>query len=144
VKKSASSISSTPTPALPKQESIDPPPVAQDAAIDIPGLDTLTKVEDSTIGKSEDTPMLDVDQTSNVEESPRRLKRTLDDVAKEDANIDAEETLGIDTPADEDDDDAPADANKAEPLALKVNADGTVEQEDTVKCGFMPIISAPH
>lgn len=54
----------------------------------------------------------------------RGVKRSLDEVETEDAEDDAEVTA----PSDEEE--APGDTS----YALKVNPDGTVEQEDTVKC----------
>ncbi|KAI0772630.1 XRN 5'-3' exonuclease N-terminus-domain-containing protein [Irpex lacteus] len=122
VKKSANSFSSIPTPAIAKQE---PQPADANMEEDRPDIPLET----------EDTPMPD-DSTPNpkleVQESPRGVKRKPDDVAEEDATIDEDEPVVLDP--EEDDDDAPSDVDKdTDKYALKVNADGTVDQEDTVK-----------
>lgn len=146
VKKSANSFSSTPTPAIAKEDpkpADGTPPPAVEAQMeedrpDVPGLGGSVST-DALAQKipleTEDTPMPDVSTPTpkvEVQESPRGVKRKPDDVAEEDATIDEDEPVVLDP--EEDDDDAPSDVDKdADKYALKVNADGTVDQEDTVK-----------
>lgn len=143
VKKSASSIQSTPTPAIaPKVVEAatvaTPPPsmiaTAEDEDSEVPGLRGTPPLAVSTdviaqkipLDGTDDTPMPDM----STQESPQGIKRRHEEVEAEDAVIDAEQSAVIE----DDDDTAPAaeaDANVS--YSLKVNTDGSVEQEDSVK-----------
>ena len=65
-------------------------------------------------------------QLINREAKANGVKRKHDIVEEEDEEVDAEESIPI-----EDDEDA--EATEATNYVLKVNPDGTVEQEDTVR-----------
>ena len=104
-----------------------PAPIAEDEA-DVPGL--------GTPGPNASEPHSDmvVDGTNDgdhvmdeapAQESPHGAKRKRDVLEEEEAE-EAEETIELE------DDEAPPDADQSA-YALKVNADGTVEQEDRVK-----------
>lgn len=143
VKKSASSIQSTPTPANPPKvvdiaDSTPPPAIVasmdDDDDSEVPGLSGVPPVavntnviaQSLTLDGTDDVSMPE----SSVPKSPHGVKRRHEEVDEEDATIDAEESVVI-----EEDDDAPpeVEADTSVAYALKVNADGTVEQEDTVK-----------
>ncbi|KAI0688565.1 XRN 5'-3' exonuclease N-terminus-domain-containing protein [Cytidiella melzeri] len=144
VKKSASSCTSTPTPAIPAQNleqtnivpapAVEPPTNVDDP--DISGLGNTMNVDAQAqrlpIKTAEKSTLVDSSETLAVQLSPQGVKRKHEEVTQEDAAIDVEDTIELQADID-DDDDAPADANKAVSYALKVNADGTVDQEDTVK-----------
>ena len=68
--------------------------------------------------------------TEPPEGSPHGVKRKLEVLEEEDAEVEetVEDTVEID-----EEDEAPSDVEKSTQYALKVNPDGTVEQEDTVK-----------
>lgn len=144
VKKSASSLQSTPTPVvppkqMPENDDATPPPaivaaLEEDEDTDVPGLDTAPPSVVSTDVIAQRVPLDGTDESPTpegaVQGSPHGVKRTHEEAEEEDAAIDAEESLEI-----EDDDDTPpeVEADTSVSYALKVNADGTVEQEDTVK-----------
>lgn len=136
LKPSASSFKSPPAPAVPPPQPAPdadgevPPVVAADAELadednEVPGLGAGPNVSDVVINMDEDERP---PSTNGEPESPHGTKRKHDVVEAEDEEVDAEETLPI-----EDDDDDDADATAATNYALKVNPDGTVEQEDTVR-----------
>ncbi|KAM5534858.1 hypothetical protein V8D89_011413 [Ganoderma adspersum] len=89
--------------------SVDPARPVEDGADDVDGEEIRAEAEDSIM-------------TDGTES--RGMKRTIDEVEAEDAEDAAE--LGR-----SDEDEAPAEADTS--YAFKVNADGTVEQEDLVK-----------
>lgn len=125
VKTSASSLTSDPTAAAPTPQPTNGDvslttkviPAAEDEDSDFPGLGGPgPNVTQNVVNGDADVDMPD----SASGKSPRGEKR------KHDVG-DAEETL----PLDEEDEDA--DGTDATSYALKVNADGTVEQQDTVR-----------
>ena len=143
VKKSASSFQSTATPAVPTpppaSASSDhnelPPAMAaavEDDDTEVPGLGGTGPVTTDEIVEMPDGMASDADHLmdeANPPESPHGVKRKHDVVEEEDAQADeADDTVMI-----EEDDDEPADAVVPVTYTLKVNPDGTVEQEDTVK-----------
>lgn len=136
VKKSASSFTSTPTPAVP------PPPPQQHIEVDTPPPAVVATMEDDDSeipglgvnGPVDTSPDVHMRSESSTQESPQGHKRKAEEVEEEDAELDAESAEVVEVEVD-DDDDAPPDVDAATAaLALKVNPDGTVEQEDTVKC----------
>jgi hypothetical protein len=71
----------------------------------------------------------DVENSQQLEDI-HGVKRKLEDVEAEDSSIM--------------DEDGPIDASDAPVAARKVNPDGTVEQEDTVKCVSFVLTIIPH
>lgn len=94
-------------------------------AMNVDGMGQPMKVDETVTAESDADADGEVDPDhSGAYSSSVGVKRKFGDAeGPTDETLDADETLGSD------DDDAPPDV----PLALKVNADGTVEQEDTVK-----------
>lgn len=89
----------------------------------IPTSETLAQNDDMDTDVAPDPSVQPEDLMSvDADDGPRGVKRSLDE-----AEVDVEETEDP-VEGDEDEDDTPASS-----LAMKVNADGTVEQEDTVK-----------
>lgn len=136
VKPSASSFTSSVTPAAATPQAPTngdvPPAVEANMAVEdddseVPGLGGAGPNVSENMMILKDTADVEM-QSENSSESPRGTKRKHDVEEAQDADIDAEDA----TPLEEDDDDEadPADATN---YALKVNADGTVEQEDTVR-----------
>ena len=129
VKRSATSLTSNTTPAAPTPQVLIggsvPPAVetnAEDDDSEVPGLGGAG----ISASVDADTEMFSSDA---LDVSPRGTKRKHDVEDAEDAVIDAEET----PPLEEDEEEEDADATEPTNYALKVNADGTVEQEDTVR-----------
>lgn len=121
--------------------------------VEIPGLGGLSSVTSSTMSETpmpvDTLPAENGDQHDDIDgeeipaeaedsfmtdvSEPRGVKRRLEEVEAEEAEADVAEEIG---PSDEEE--APAEAEADTSYALKVNPDGTVEQEDTVKCaGFL-------
>ena len=132
-----------------------PPPVTSTNDVDIPGLGGVISVTSSTT-VSETAMSVDLvrpteDGVNDVdgEEIPaevgdsfmtdgtesRGVKRTIDEVEAEDA----ENVEDLDR---SDEDEAPAEADTS--YAFKVNPDGTVEQEDLVKCVNLLLVREKH
>lgn len=149
VKKSASSLQSTPTPAIALKQAS---PIADDTPLpatvasteeensEIPGLGNPLPATVSTDAinerhdEPEDVAMADeAVELSVTQQSPHGHKRKHEEAEEEDVAIGAVEGIEMEVEGDEDDDGAPPDVDKSISLAFKVNADGTVEQEDTVK-----------
>lgn len=132
VKPSASSLTSNAMPPAPTsqpingnvQPQVEASTATEDEDSDFPGLGgSGPNLSQDIVDVSENA---DVDMSDSAQgASPRGSKRKHDVEEAEDAEIDAEETL----PLEEEDGDATAVTN----YALKVNADGTVQQEDTVR-----------
>lgn len=128
VKKSTTSLASTSPATLPSKPAsgaADPSPSVADEDV-IPGFGGPPAISSMPLDDAVEAPMSD----SSVTESPHGTKRKHDEAEEEDATIAAEDNVDVDGEAD---DDAPAEADTTASYALKVNADGTVEQEDTVK-----------
>lgn len=146
VKPSANSFSSASTPAVPTpQPTVDddvPPAIAantepSDESTDIPGLGAGPNVSNVVVDSmEEDTPengqQDDVANGASTPESPHGVKRKHEIVEAEDEEVDEAEG-DVTIPIEEDDDDDDADATVATNYALRVNPDGTVEQQDTVR-----------
>ena len=135
VKPSANSFSSPPTPAIPtpQQETNGdiPPAIAANMAVDdedneVPGLGTGPNLAEPILDLNGDEGSATFDMPVD-QASPHGTKRKHDVVEAEDEEVDAEETIV------EEDDEDDTDAAQATNYALKVNPDGTVEQEDTVR-----------
>ncbi|KAJ3548100.1 hypothetical protein NM688_g5335 [Phlebia brevispora] len=132
VKKSAKSLQSSSTPAQPaavKAESLD------DDDSEVPGLGGAgPSVSEPSVNMQDETDdHVKVDDSMDTEPpegSPHGVKRKLEVLEEEDAEV--EETIE-DTVEIDEEDEAPSDVEKPTQYALKVNPDGTVEQEDTVK-----------
>ena len=133
VKKSANSFSSNVTPPVSKPDVDSTADASSEAHAEVAdntesgNTESVAQVAPST---EEDTPMQeDPAPTPKLElqESPRGVKRKQEEVAEEDTTIDNEESVVLEGDEAEDED-APPDQ-----YTLKVNADGTVEQADTVK-----------
>lgn len=90
----------------------------------VPSSETLAQSDDMDAEVASDLSVQPDDLAMPVdkEDGPRGVKRSLDE-----AEADEEDTEVL-VEGDEDEDDAPVST-----LAMKVNADGTVEQEDVVK-----------
>ncbi|GJE84895.1 5'-3' exoribonuclease 2 [Phanerochaete sordida] len=141
VKPSANAFTSDATPAAPpSQATVDgdvPPAVAanaepSDESMDIPGLGAGPNVSEPIVdAMEEDTPQNgeaeDTPGEAPASESPHGVKRKLDTVEAEDESV--EDSEGDVTLPVEDEEDA----QDTTSYALKVNPDGTVDQEDTVR-----------
>ncbi|KAI0796479.1 XRN 5'-3' exonuclease N-terminus-domain-containing protein [Abortiporus biennis] len=119
VKPSASNLKSAPTPVTQTPASEDFTPAIETPVIQDNGISTLNPEVLESTTSIEYTMDLD---TSNEQSSPHGTKRSIEEVDEDD-----DEGLGTD------EDDAPSDPDKSTPYALKVNPDGTVEQDDTVR-----------
>jgi 5'-3' exoribonuclease 2 len=119
------------------QSSFDTSELSFDSSNEVPGLGNRTAVAEFTSNSQTSEPMKvddDIDADAEGEIDPDAFPandgdgadESLTSVKRKHDNVEDEPDESLD-----DEDDAPADAG---PLALKVNADGTVEQEDTVKC----------
>lgn len=143
VKPSANAFTSSSTPAAPTAQATNgedvPPAIAADAepsdeGTDIPGLGAGQNVSTFVVESMDEDKPEDIQPNGNTsvvsaDGSPHGVKRKHDVVEAEDEEVDESEgdvTLPI-----EDDEDA--EATEATNYALKVNPDGTVEQEDTVR-----------
>ena len=102
--------------------SVEPVPPVEGGVDDVDGEEIPAETEDSFM-------------TDGTGTESRGVKRSIDEVEDEDAED--PEDLG---PSDEDD--APVEADTS--YALKVNADGTVEQEDLVKCVNLSLACKKH
>ncbi|CDO73982.1 hypothetical protein BN946_scf185043.g31 [Trametes cinnabarina] len=163
LKPSKSSLTSTPAvpPAAPTTETTDIEPSVSNGTVadgddepEIPGLggasaapaassvETSASVEPvllvendvnpSATGEVEPPTVEPEDLLMGDDTTPRGVKRTIDEVEAEDAELDAEadeDVIVEDLGSDDDEDSAPTNTS----LKLKVNPDGTVEQEDVVK-----------
>lgn len=135
LKPSASSVKAAP-PSTPTPPAPVPPPVVEvtEDTDEIPGLsvpeellsavpepiaDVVPPIEEEVKEETEESEPMKVDE---VELSPQGVKRKAEAIEEEVSD----EGLGSE-------EEAPAEAETPTPYALKVNADGTVEQEDTVK-----------
>ena len=144
----SSTTTSVPPAASPKSPAVKspsgpiPPPITSAEDVEIPGLGGLTSVASSSHSETnmsvepppaaengtevepagDGAPAGTEDSSMTDGSEPRGVKRSIDEAEDEEAE-DAEPS----GPSDEED--APGDKS----LALKVNPDGTVEQEDTVK-----------
>ncbi len=107
--------SATTIPTLTSEAPVSVPPVES-------GIDSIDGEEIPAEAEAEDSLMTDGS-------GPRGVKRSLDEAEAEDVEAEAEADETVDLGPD-DEEEAPADTV----YALKVNADGTVDQEDTVKC----------
>ena len=150
-KASRSSSTSTPTitpttapksPAIKSPSGPIAPPITSAVDVEIPGLGGLTSsaiseksmsvepnpppaAEDGAQPEGDGAPAEAEDDSAMTDGTePRGVKRSIEEADSEEAG-NAEESSDEDAPADK-------------PLALKVNPDGTVEQEDTVKCVLCP------
>lgn len=100
-------------------------PASDSAEIEVDASNEVTQVEEPT--GNEGTNGFEIEQMA-VDSSPRGVKRKAGELAADgDGDGEAEEDIVLSSEEDEE-----ASASTAVP-ALKVNADGTVEQEDTVK-----------
>ncbi|PAV20509.1 5 -3 exoribonuclease 2 [Pyrrhoderma noxium] len=100
-------------------------PASDSAEIEVDASNEVTQVEEPT--GNEGTNGFETEQMA-VDSSPRGVKRKAGELAADgDGDGEAEEDIVLSSEEDEE-----ASASTAVP-ALKVNADGTVEQEDTVK-----------
>ncbi|TFY53636.1 hypothetical protein EVJ58_g9344 [Rhodofomes roseus] len=86
----------------------------------VPNSETLAQSDEMDADGIPDPSVQSEEFTMSVDDGPRGRKRSIDDVEADEVP----EDLG-----DEDEDDAPVSTS----LTMKVNADGTVEQEDVVK-----------
>lgn len=136
LKPSASSLASTPTPAVPAPAPApQPEPIAKPEAVATNGDASVAMEEDDNevpgLGGAIPVVADTIMDTNGSEGSPHGVKRTHDVVEAEDAEIEPDAAL----PA-EDDDEADPDASAS--YAFKVNPDGTVVQEDNVRCVLQP------
>ncbi|KAI0637898.1 XRN 5'-3' exonuclease N-terminus-domain-containing protein [Trametes polyzona] len=133
----STTLSSSDEPEIPGLGGISSAPSAgtvETSASSEPVLPIETDIDPNAIGEAEPPTVEAEDLIMNDDTSPRGVKRTIDEVEAEDASADADadadgvvvEDLGDD---DDDEDEAPGNTS----LKLKVNPDGTVEQEDIVK-----------
>ena len=159
VKASRSSINSSSTAAVAAPPPSAPPvepssaqsatsttPVTSTDDVEIPGLGglsaatTTTSMSETSVSvlppessidsiDGEEIPAEAEDSLMTDALEQRGVKRSLDEVEAEDAEAEVDPDVTVDIGPD-DEEEAPADTS----LALKVNPDGTVEQEDTVKC----------
>ena len=146
VKPSANSFSSASTPAVPTPNATadgDVPPAVvanmelSDEGTDIPGLgvgpdNSNYVIESMDVDEDRSENELSNGVTNGASlESPHGTKRKHEVAEAEDEEVEAAEG-DVTIPVEEDDDDD-ANAAVATNYALKVNADGTVDQEDTVR-----------
>lgn len=156
VKPSKNSLSTTvATPATPATDnSVEPAPAPSATfpsgdELEIPGLGGMSStpsagaVETSTPSEpmhvendaapkangEAEPPVVEAEDVVMDGTTARGRKRSIHEVEAEDANVDADGDATVDIG---DDDDDPAPTNTS--MKLKVNPDGTVEQEDIVKC----------
>ncbi|KAI0663130.1 XRN 5'-3' exonuclease N-terminus-domain-containing protein [Cubamyces menziesii] len=148
-----SSTNATPAPKPPVEPSGSSASVSDINETEIPGLGAASSAPDSgsaetgasaepvlpvendinlnTEGESAPPTVDAVDQIMNDDTVPRGVKRSIDEVEADDpdADADADGDVVEDLGSDDDEDSAPTNTS----LKLKVNPDGTVEQEDIVK-----------
>ncbi|KAH9850086.1 XRN 5'-3' exonuclease N-terminus-domain-containing protein [Lenzites betulinus] len=109
--------------------SLTAPPVAETSAPSEPVPPVENDVDPNAMDEAEPPSAKAEDAVMNDDTSPRGVKRTIDEVAAEDVVVDVDGEVVQNLGSDEDDEDAPTNTS----LKFKVNADGTVEQEDVVK-----------
>ncbi|KAI0772151.1 hypothetical protein BD413DRAFT_612794 [Trametes elegans] len=114
-------------PGLGGVSSTDASAAVETDASNEPVLPVESDIDPTTSGDA-DAPTVEAeDMIMNDDTTPRGVKRNIHEVEAEDAEVDGDvvEDLG----SDDDEDSAPTNTS----LKLKVNPDGTVEQEDVVK-----------
>ena len=129
---SVSDINETEIPGLGAASSAPDSGSAETGASAEPVLPVENDINLNTEGESAPPTVDAVDQIMNDDTVPRGVKRSIDEVEADDpdADADADGDVVEDLGSDDDEDSAPTNTS----LKLKVNPDGTVEQEDIVKC----------